>query len=174
VEDQAAPAEVWVDGRVVVEASPIHGQGWIAAETIAAGEIVVRLGGRLVSSATLDELLAAAGVDPGAGYVDTVLVAEDLHLVLPPGTTAHYGNHSCDPNLGFDGPYVIRARRDILAGEELTVDYATCSGPGLVLDCRCGASACRGTVVGRQTPPPGVTPPRAATPDTPGAPGPVR
>jgi hypothetical protein len=153
VNDQAAPAEVWVHGRVVVGASPIHGQGWIAAGAIAAGEVVARLGGRLVSSAALDELLAAAGDEPGAGYVDTVRVAEDVHLVLPPGTKAHYGNHSCDPNLGFDGPYVVRARRDIAAGEELTVDYATCSGPGLVLDCRCGAAACRGRVVGRQTPP---------------------
>jgi uncharacterized protein len=155
VEEQEPAAEVWVDERVVVGASAIHGQGWVAAEAIAAGDIVARLGGRLVCSAGLDELLAASTDDPGAGYVDTVQVAEDVHLVLPPGTKAHYGNHSCDPNLGLDGPYVIRALRDIRAGEELTVDYATCSGPGLVLDCHCGAAACRGRVVGRQTPPHG-------------------
>jgi uncharacterized protein len=155
VEQQEPAAEVWVDERVIVGASSIHGQGWRTAEAIAAGEVVVRLGGRLVPSAVLDELLAAATDDPDAGFVDTVHVTEDVHLVLPPGTKAHYGNHSCDPNLGFDGPFVIRALRDVQTGEELTVDYATCSGPGLVLDCRCGAAACRGRVVGRQTPPHG-------------------
>jgi len=145
---------VWVDSRVVVGPSAIHGQGWVAAGDIAAGEVVVRLGGRLVGSAVLDEMLAAAGEDPAA-YVDTVQVADGVHLVLPRGTVAHYGNHCCAPNLGFDGPFVLRAGRDIAAGEELTVDYATCSGPGLVLDCRCGAAGCRGRVVGRQTPPHG-------------------
>jgi len=147
--------DVWIDERLVVRPSGIEGRGWFSAEDIAGGEVVVRLGGRLVSSAELGELLAAAGDDPGAGFVDTVQVADDVHLVLPPGTKAHYGNHSCAPNLAFDGSFAIRALRAIPAGEELTVDYATCSGPGLVLDCRCGAPGCRGRVVGRQTPPHG-------------------
>jgi hypothetical protein len=86
VEEQEPAAEVRVDGRVAVARSTIHGQGLFAAGDIAAGEVVVRLGGRLVSSAVLDELLAAAAADPGAAYVDTVQVAEDVHLVLPPGT----------------------------------------------------------------------------------------
>jgi SET domain-containing protein len=154
VEDHELSPDVWVDGRVAVAPSAIQGLGWVAAGDIAAGEVVVRLGGRLVGSAVLDEMLAAAGDDPAA-YVDTVQVADGVHLVLPPGTVAHYGNHCCDPNLGFDGPFVLRAGRDIAAGEELTLDYATCSGPGLVLDCRCGAAGCRGRVVGRQTPPHG-------------------
>jgi hypothetical protein len=154
VQEQEPSPDVWVDGRVAVGPSAIHGQGWVAAGDIAAGEVVVRLGGRLVGSAALDEMLAAAGDDPAA-YVDTVQVADGVHLVLPTGTVAHYGNHCCDPNLGFDGPLVLRAGRDIAAGEELTVDYSTCSGPGFVLDCRCGAAGCRGRVVGRQTPPHG-------------------
>jgi hypothetical protein len=149
-EPEPAP-EVWVDGRVAVGTSTIDGQGLFAAGDIAAGEVVVRLGGRLVNSAELSELIAAAGDDPHA-YVDTVQVADGVHLVLPPGTVAHSGNPSCEPTLGFDGPFVLLARRAVAAGEELTVDYATCSGPGLVLDCRCGAPGCRGTVVGRQTP----------------------
>ncbi len=151
MEDVEPAADVWVDGRVVVGSSPIQGQGLFAAADIAADEVVVRLGGRLVGSAELAGLIAAAGHDP-AGYVDTVQVADGVHLVLPPGTVAHFGNHSCGPNLGFDGPFVLRARQAVAAGEELSLDYATCSGPGLVLDCRCGAPGCRGRVVGRQTP----------------------
>lgn len=140
-----------MDGRVAVAPSAIHGQGLFAAGAIAADEVVVRLGGRLVGSSELDELIATAGDDP-AGYVDTVQVADEVHLVLPPRTVAHYGNHCCEPNLRFDGPFVLRTGRAVAAGEELTVDYATCSGPWLVLDCRCGAPGCRGRVVGRQTP----------------------
>jgi hypothetical protein len=138
------PPDVWADGRVVVRPSPIEGRGLFAARPVAAGEVVLRLGGRLVTSAELAGLLDAAA---GDGYVDTVAVYPDAHLVLPPGTALHFGNHSCDPSLWFDGPYALAARRAIAAGDELTLDYGTCSaGDGFSLDCRCGAAACRGRV----------------------------
>ncbi len=61
-----------------------------------------------------------------------------------------YINHSCDPNCESeqDGKRIlIRALRDITAGEELTYDYH------LIVDeddeddhtCRCGSPHCRGT-----------------------------
>jgi hypothetical protein len=57
-------------------------------------------------------------------------------------------NHSCDPNTVYEGLEVL-ARRDIAAGEELTLDYATMlnelSEP---FDCHCGAVTCRGVVRG--------------------------
>ena len=97
-----------------------------------------------MTSAVLARMLAAAADDDdGGGYVDTVAVHPDAHLLLPPGT-ARFGNHSCDPSLWFDGPYALAARRAIAAGDELTLDYGTCStGDGFALDCRCGAAACR-------------------------------
>jgi SET domain-containing protein len=143
------PGDVWVDDRVVVRGSPIEGSGLFAREAIAEGTVVVRLGGRLVTSVALAELIDAADADPRAPYVDTITVEEDAHLVLPPGTAAHFGNHSCDPNLWHVGPYELAARRPILAGEELTLDYATSSGAdGFTLDCRCGSHRCRGQVTG--------------------------
>jgi uncharacterized protein len=33
-------------------------------------------------------------------------------------------NHSCEPNVGFAGNIVIVAMREVIAGEELTTDYA--------------------------------------------------
>ena len=58
-----------------------------------------------MTSAVLARMLAAAADDDdGGGYVDTVAVHPDAHLLLPPGTL-HFGNHSCDPSLWFDGPY---------------------------------------------------------------------
>ena len=108
-----------------------------------------RLGGRLVSTDALRELLAAAARDPGRRYIDTITVGTDLHLVLPPRRPNGYGNHSCDPNLCWVGPYELAARRDIAIGDELTNDYATSTAdPGFVMACSCGSGQCRAVVTG--------------------------
>lgn len=57
-------------------------------------------------------------------------------------------NHSCEPSAWLDGLDVV-ARRDIEPGEEITLDYATfCNEVMPAFDCRCGATACRGTIRG--------------------------
>jgi SET domain-containing protein len=141
------PSELWVDERVAVGPSAIEGRGLVAAAPIAAGTTVIRLAGRLVSSAELEALIAAAERDPSRPYVDTITVDEDRHLVFSPGTTAHFANHSCDPNLWIAGRYEIVVRRHVRAGDELTIDYGTISGvPGFSMACRCGSTVCRGAV----------------------------
>jgi Proteins containing SET domain len=55
-------------------------------------------------------------------------------------------NHSCDPNTFIRCTPTraeFYARRDIIAGEELTVDYGNSHHNG-TLRCRCGAASCRG------------------------------
>lgn len=107
----------------------------------------MRLGGRLVLTSQLETLIADADDDPDAPYIDTITIYPDQHLVLPPRTPAHFGNHSCDPSLWHAGPYSLVTRRDIVAGEEATIDYGTQSGaPGFRMTCRCGTSSCRGVV----------------------------
>ncbi|MCU1359158.1 MAG: nuclear protein [Ilumatobacteraceae bacterium] len=141
------PSDVWVDDRVVVHASSIEGSGLFATADIRAGTTVLRLGGRLVTSAELDDLFAAAEHDPDPVYIDTFTIYEDAHVVLPPGTTAHFGNHSCDPSLWHSGPYEFVTRRDVSAGDELTLDYGTISGAdGFMMECACGARMCRGRI----------------------------
>jgi hypothetical protein len=141
---EAPPADVWIDRRLTVLPSRIEGRGLFATEAIAAETVVVRLGGRLVSSAELADLLARANADPAAPYVDTITVFEDAHLVIPPGTKVHFGNHSCDPNTWHVGPYGVATRRDIHAGEEVTIDYGTTSGaPGFSMPCKCRSDLCR-------------------------------
>ena len=57
---------------------------------------------------------------------------------------ARFNNHSCQPSCRTVGDFDI-AVRDIAAGEELTIEYATIN----VLEtfaCRCGAPGCRGSV----------------------------
>ncbi len=140
-------AGVWIDERLVVGDSPIAGRGLFFGDDLRPGTVVIRLGGWLVSSAELDSLLAAADRDPTAPYVDTITIAGDSHLVLPPGTRIHFGNHSCDPTLWHVGPYELATRGEVAAGEEATIDYATQSGAaGFAMTCRCGASRCRGRV----------------------------
>jgi SET domain-containing protein len=132
---------------VIVAKSTIEGRGLFAGEPVETGAVVLRLGGRLVSSAELTELIAQADDDPFAPYVDTVTIAEDAHLVLPAGTTAHFANHSCNPTLWHVNAYDLATRRDVARGEELTVDYATNSGAdGLDMVCRCGSPPCRGRI----------------------------
>jgi SET domain-containing protein len=57
-------------------------------------------------------------------------------------------NHSCDPNTFMrctPARAEFYARRDIAAGEELTVDYVDSHHEGR-LACRCGAARCRGFI----------------------------
>lgn len=56
-----------------------------------------------------------------------------------------YGNHSCDANLNKN----FVALRDVLAGEELTVDYAQFSAKDWTMKCNCGAKNCIGVVRGK-------------------------
>jgi hypothetical protein len=115
-----------------VRPSKTAGHGLFTTIEISAGALVSRVGGRLVGSAELDALLAQPE------YVNTISVANGLHLVLPPRCPNGYGNHSSDPNLWWDGPYDLIARRPIRAGEELTNEYATSTAvDGFTMTCEC-------------------------------------
>ena len=57
-------------------------------------------------------------------------------------------NHSCAPSAWLEGLDVV-ARRDIAAGEEITLEYATFYDENMPpFDCACGADDCRGIVRG--------------------------
>ena len=64
------------------------------------------------------------------------------------GNGTHYINHSCEPNGYMKiiyGHILFYALREILPGEEITIDYVET----LHSDekrCRCGAQTCRGTI----------------------------
>ncbi len=57
-------------------------------------------------------------------------------------------NHSCDPNAWWAGDTLV-ARRDIAAGDELTIDYSTGNAdPSFLLACHCESYRCRQMVTG--------------------------
>jgi SET domain-containing protein len=138
-------ADCWLHPAIEVRESPIAGRGLFARQPIAAGTVVSRLGGRLVPGDELRRLIA----DPEQPYVDTITVSETEHLVLPARRPNGYGNHSCDPNLWWVGPFDLATRRSIRTGEELTNDYATSTAEAtFTMQCTCGSPLCRGTVTG--------------------------
>jgi SET domain-containing protein len=67
------------------------------------------------------------------------------------GNPTAYVNHSCSPNAfikvnsGGRGRVEFYALRDVLSGEEITVDYEFSQHPD-DYRCRCGAPNCRGTI----------------------------
>ena len=130
----------WLTPRAVVRPSPIQGLGLFAAEPIAAGEVVMRLGGKLIDDSALARLKPP---------YSSVAVAEDLNLLIDTAHPVRYGNHSCDPNLWPLDAATVAARRDIAVGEELTIDYATQTVVGWwSMRCTCAAPDCRKTIRG--------------------------
>jgi hypothetical protein len=134
------PAECWLTPSAEVMPSPIEGLGLFAVRPIAAGKVVMRLGGEVIDDAALAALTAP---------YSSVALAEGAHLLIDPAHPVRYGNHGCDPNLWQQDALTVVARRAIAAGDELTVDYATQTGTeAWRMVCRCGAPACRGEITG--------------------------
>ena len=64
------------------------------------------------------------------------------------GNGTHYMNHSCEPNCFMKilhGHIQFYALRDILPGEEITIDYETTLHSDKKR-CHCGAKTCRGRI----------------------------
>ena len=136
-------ADCWLHPDVEVRPSDIAGRGLFATGPIPAGTVVSRLGGRLV---TATELAALTGGDES---VDSLVVDEGVHLVLAPGSDNRFGNHACDPNLGWVDELSLETLRDLAPGEELVSDYATSTtDPGFYLRCHCPSYRCRQMVEG--------------------------
>jgi uncharacterized protein len=138
------PDASWLDPRLVVRPSPIHGRGLFASRSIRAGEVVMRLGGDAVSDAEVRQL-----IDRGERY-DGIVLDEDVNLrIRPSDWPGIHGNHSCDPNLWLVAPLELAARWAIAKGEEVVSDYATCTmASGWSMECSCRSDVCRGTVSG--------------------------
>jgi uncharacterized protein len=137
-------SECWLHPDVAVGPSEVAGRGLFATADLAAGTVVSRLGGTLVDTAELRRLLAI-----GASYVDSVVVDADVHLLLAPGSDNRFGNHACDPNLGWVDEFSLATLQPVPAGTELLHDYAMSTvEPDFVLRCHCRSYRCRQMVEG--------------------------
>ena len=141
----------WLDPRIEIRSSPIGGRGMFALTPVSAGEALIIWGGVVFTRAEIDAGVVAEG--------STVAIGEGVYLGSPAGTydrerddRGDFINHSCDPNVWMQDEVTSVARRDIRAGEELTMDYAMIREDDSRVarfDCRCASALCRGKVTGR-------------------------
>jgi hypothetical protein len=126
---------------------PPRGMGLTANDFIAKGELVLILGGTIVSQediVTQDHHFS--------------IQVEEEHFISPVDKDYPFRiNHSCNPTLGVRGQISYIALRDISPGEEINYDYAMTDGvafemeDGSIYDefsCQCGSANCRGSVSG--------------------------
>jgi uncharacterized protein len=138
-----------------IQTSRIHGKGAFAMRRIRKGTRIDEYIGDRVSHAEADARHEHKADDDS----HTFLFIVDRRLVIDggvPANKARFINHGCDPNCESvieDRRVFIEALRTIAPGEELKYDYsigrAADDPPNVdeVYACRCGASACRGTML---------------------------
>ena len=140
---------------VEVLSSRVHGKGVFATRHMAAGEKVIEYVGEVI---TMAEAIRRHPHDPGNPdhtfyfHLDDGCVIDALYG----GNDSRWINHSCRPNCAPDevkGRIVIKTRRPVFRGEELTFDYGLFSDEPMTealkarYACRCGAKKCRGTML---------------------------
>ncbi|WP_280153633.1 SET domain-containing protein-lysine N-methyltransferase [Piscinibacter sp. XHJ-5] len=140
-------------GAVAVEVRPstIHGEGVFALRSLPPGWRVGVYEGRRYGPEELRERPPEREMTYVFGLSDGTLID-----AADGGNATRHINHSCEPNcqaneeMADDGELdiVIRTKRRIRAGEELSIDYRLDVGgddPARYV-CRCGSARCRGTM----------------------------
>ena len=133
--NEPRPRSPFISPKLVIHRAA-HGSGLVAAEPIAAGEILVRYPRELVTEASR--------------Y--SIQIDAERHLA-PSGEAGDLVNHGCAPNCHLDvagtaAPALV-ALTPIAAGDELRFNYLTTEWDlAEPFECRCGAAECVGTVRG--------------------------
>lgn len=134
----------WVSPKLVPGKSKIHGDGVFAAVPIARGEKLMEFGGLTISGSEAEsEIYRVRSI---------WMLDEDKYLGLlesdsEPSLDENL-NHSCDANAWLADEVNLLARKDIQAGEEITLDHGTWNfdESNYAWDqelCSCGAAGCR-------------------------------
>lgn len=128
---------------LIVAESKIQGLGVFATRDFAEGEIILPID----DSHVVDE---AHPLRPELGeYSHHCDYLASGKIVLMRSPERHI-NSCCDPNTyvkTINGIRHVVARKPIKAGEEITYDYIIDCHGGIVWQCNCSSSRCRGTIV---------------------------
>lgn len=126
---------------VAVQPSRIDGQGAFADEPIPARRKIGEITGESIS------VREARRRARGQARIMIVEISERRAIdASQSADPLRFTNHSCQPNAVLrirQGRVEFYAMRDVMPGEELTVDYGQTHHDGR-LACRCGASNCVG------------------------------
>ncbi|TMW56567.1 hypothetical protein Poli38472_006577 [Pythium oligandrum] len=157
----SAPDPSLCSNRAIVrkEAKPVRveyiegpGFGLFADETIEANEFVIEYVGEVIDDEECERRLIKCR-DVGETHFYMLEIEKDIVIdARYRSNEARFINHSCDPNCvtqkwNVDGLQRIGifARRRVLPGEEITIDY-NFSHFGDPIDCKCGSAACTGKI----------------------------
>lgn len=136
--------------KYYVKGSPIAGYGIYAAGKIYANQLIFKgeeLAQRIVSKRYVEENWTVNQKEIFKKYAYPLSKEVFLLWDNNPCEWAPQ-NHSCSPNTAYDGLNVI-ATRNILKGEELTLDYASFLDENMEpFNCQCGSPNCRGLITG--------------------------
>ena len=143
----------WIDPRIKLKSSQIHGSGIFTNKVIREGELVIIWGG----IAYTKEEIRSDGVKINPQSL--IEVREGLYLaglVNQSSTMDYFMNHSCDPNVWMQNQVTLIARRDIEIGEELTIDYSMFDADApdepvvsiYPFNCHCRSRLCRKIITG--------------------------
>lgn len=139
-------SHTWVDSRLRTGQSRIDGTGIFAAKDIRSGELLMIWGGVVISQQEYTERMDQYR------YSTLVQIDDDRYLGLRADDLSdsmdEYLNHSCDPNSWLMDEVTVAARRDIRAGEEVTMDSALWNADDGEEysengECKCGSALCR-------------------------------
>ncbi|CAF1240183.1 unnamed protein product [Rotaria sordida] len=133
----------WIDKRIEVRESPIHGKGLFAREPLAVGEIIIVCGGQLWPRTTpLETLLNQVHRDSIVPLDDEYYLCMNIN---DPPTNDIYMNHSCNPNTWLQDECTVVVRSPINRNDEITTDYAMISDDDIVIteSCQCKSDQCR-------------------------------
>lgn len=133
----------WFNKKVTIKRSKIHGYGVFAKQDILKGDIVLISGGVIVPKKDLFNYQKNNG-DLGLQIDDNFYIAPISRDEIHNGGV----NHSCNPNIGFNGDIILKAIRNISKGEECTVDYSMCYSDLKNFTCKCGSNMCRKKITG--------------------------
>jgi uncharacterized protein len=134
----------WTHPSLIAKNINKKGQGIFTTTQLKKGELLIMFGGRVLTTAQTE--LIPPDLDMSFQIEDDLFfVPVDLKSL----GVAERLNHSCGPNAGFSGQMSVAAIRDILPGEEVCIDYATCEArPSFEFECKCGSALCRDLITG--------------------------
>jgi len=136
----------WIYPSLFLRETGVIGLGVATSELIPKGRSVILFGGKMMPWSQVTEL-------PPELQDIAYQVADDIFFGVATQEELGVGeriNHSCDPNTGFISEINLVAMRDIMPGEDITMDYGACmSLEEYQLICKCGHKRCREMVTGR-------------------------
>lgn len=137
----------WCNPKLRVASSLSTGRGQFAKADISKDELLVVFGGHVM---TMEEFnLLPRDVQDIPYQVSDIPCLLFGPMTREEMSDGDFFNHSCNPNAGFSSPMHLVAMKTIMAGEQVTFDYAMCMTADFGnMECKCGDKDCRGFISG--------------------------